>query len=90
MYEDRDFNPADAGDLARWRAQLAFEADAMLIDPGRALMDRYVAANPGPLYTQAITVLLDRALRIRFVGGTYDEDHANTLEVVQMLVSEAN
>lgn len=75
-------------DLAIWQMELDFFGDEMLLDYDRVVMDSYMDANPGPKYTQAVTVIIDRDLRIRYVGGTYETEHEVNLEMVLEILAE--
>ena len=60
MHENLENQVPTADNFDRWQSELNFEADARLLDPARSIIDQYIDANPGPLYTQAVTVILDR------------------------------
>ena len=80
MHANMQKQTPTATDLGTWQTELDFYGDEMLLDYGRVVMDSYMDANPGPKYTQAVTVIIDRDLRIRYVGGTYETDHEANLE----------
>jgi hypothetical protein len=88
MHENKDKQPPVPANLDRWQAELDFSADAMLLDYGRVVIDAYMDANPGPRYTQAITVFIDKHMRIRYVGGTYEVDLDANLQLLQELLAE--
>jgi hypothetical protein len=88
MNEDVDGDEPDGDDLSRWRQHHGFEADALLLDPDWLVMDSYAEANAGQTYTQAITVIIDKQMRIRHVGGTYASDHDANLAMLLQLAQE--
>ena len=88
MHANLESQPPTPSNLDRWQSELNFTADAMLLDPGRSVIDEYINANPGPLYTQAVTVILDRDMVIRKVGSTYDTDHSVNLALLQEILAE--
>lgn len=88
MHADTDNGPADPEDLELWQTYHGFEADALLMDNGRNVIDGYIDANPGPTYTEAVTVIIDKEMRIRHVGGTYDKDDQSNLELLIELANE--
>jgi hypothetical protein len=85
-HADIDGNSVEPAEIEAWQLEHGFEADALLIDQGQALMNTYTAANPGPNYTQAVTVIIDRDMVIHKVGGTYDTDHEANLQLLLDLV----
>ncbi len=87
-HEDATGNEPDGAELRGWQEQLGFEADALLLDRDRRILDAYIDANPGPRYTEAVTVILDRRGVIRRVGSTYDTDHDGNLELLLELLAE--
>ncbi len=88
MHADKQKGPPSSFALDRWQQELDFYGDAMLLDFGREVMDAYMDANPGPKYTQAVTVIIDRDLTIRRVGGTYDTKHKVNLDLLLELLAE--
>lgn len=78
MTENCSDQPAVAGDLANWQAELDFEA-VLMTDPGRDIWTAFAEANDcelgggvgGPGCSNAVTVLIDREMRIRHFGTTY-------------------
>ncbi len=90
MHENKWFDTPRPRDMAEWADALSFEADAFLLDPGRDIIDAYVGANPDRRFTEAVTVVIDRNLRIRFVGGTYDTGHERNLTLIEALLDEAS
>ncbi len=88
MHADKQKNPPSSFALDRWQEELDFFGDEMLLDYGRKVMDAYMDANPGPKYTQAVTVILDRNLKIRRVGSTYDTNHQVNLDKILELLAE--
>jgi len=91
MHENAERQVPTPANLERWQDELNFAGDIMLLDYEREVIDGYIDANPGPRYTQAVTVFIDRHMRIRKVGATYensDEDHAANLALLQQLLLE--
>ena len=88
MHEDYNGGPPDKADFEAWVNEHGFRADALLIDADRAVIDAFMLANPGPKYTEAVTVVLDQQMRIRRVGGTYDTEHDKNLELLLQLAAE--
>jgi hypothetical protein len=98
MTEDGNKKYPEPNDAIAWKNELGFASDALLLDPDvtpegmkipAAVMSQYVAANPGPKYTEAITVILDKEMRIRKVGGTYeDTTNDSNLELLLQLANE--
>ena len=87
-HADVDGGTVEADEIEKWPLQHGFDYDALLIDNGRTVMDRYVEANPGQTYSQVVTVIIDKNMRIRRVGGTYDEADDGDLELIQQLLAE--
>ena len=78
---------AAAGD--RWQAELGFTADVIVMDYGRRITDLYQDANASAgRMTQAVRVFIDKTMKIRFVGSTYDVDPAGDLATLQELLAE--
>ena len=53
-----------------------------------AVIDAYIEANPKTVYTEAVTVIIDKRMRIRRVGGTYDRQHGRNVDLLLDLVAE--
>ena len=87
-HADIDGQSVEPNELLAWQGEHGFEADHLLIDQNRSLMDTYMQANPGPNYTQAVTVIIDKNMQIRKVGGTYDTDHNANLQLLIDLANE--
>ena len=64
MHANMQKQTPTATDLGTWQTELDFYGDEMLLDYGRVVMDSYMDANPGPKYTQAVTVIIDRDLTV--------------------------
>lgn len=86
MWQNKEGGEPVSSNLDRWEDELDFTASGMVLDYGQGVMDLYADANPGPSYTNAVTVIIDRQGVIHAVKGTYDEDHAATLSLLQELV----
>lgn len=79
MTENCDGQPATGDELADWQAELDFEA-VLMTDPAREVYDGYADANNceagggvgGPGCSNAVTVLIDRQMRVRYFGSTYE------------------
>ena len=78
----------EAEEIELWPLQHGFFYDHLLIDDGRKVMDAYFDANPGPKYTQAVTVIIDKNMVIRKVGSTYDTEHDENLTLLLELIDE--
>lgn len=87
-HADVNGESVEPAELLAWQQEHGFEADALLTDDGRVLMDTYMDANPGPEYTQAVTVIIDQEMNIHKVGGTYDTDHQENLALLLELVAQ--
>ena len=87
IQEDARGDEPDGDDLLRWQEEHGFRADALVLDGDRRLMDAYIRDNPGPTYSQAITVIFDTEMRIRRVGGTYDTNHDQNLALLLELAA---
>ena len=77
MTENCASSPAAPSELADWQAELDFEA-ILMTDPAREVWDAYAEANDcgptpvgGPGCSNAVTVLIDKQMRIRQFGETY-------------------
>ena len=88
MHENLERQDPVPENLDRWKSEIGFNAHAAVLDYGRAVIDAYIEANPGPRYTEAVTVIIDKNMRIRRVGGTYDLDHEVNLALMQELLAE--
>ena len=88
MHADQDKGPPTALALDRWQEELDFYGTAMMLDFDREVLDDYIDANPGPKYTQAITLIIDKHMRIRRVGSTYENDHQLNLDTIYALMAE--
>ncbi len=78
MTENCASSPATAGELAPWQAELDFDA-VLMTDPLRDVYNAYADANNceptspgGPGCSNAVTVLIDKEMRIRHFGATYE------------------
>lgn len=87
-HADVNRDTVEANEIELWPQQHGFSYDALLLDNGRNIIDRYVDANPGQTYTEAVTVIIDKEMRIRHVGGTYDEADNSNLELIEELLAE--
>ena len=87
-HADVNRDSVEAEEIEAWPVQHGFDYDALLLDNGRIIMDRYIDANPGQTYTQAVTVIIDKNMRIRHVGGTYDEANDENLDLILELLAE--
>ena len=87
-HADFDKGTVEPEDIELWPLQHGFSYDHLLIDEGREVMDAYFDANPGPKYTQAVTVIIDKNMVIRKVGSTYDTDHDANLDLLLELIEE--
>jgi len=87
-HADVDGNSVEPEEMLAWALEHGFSADHLLIDENREVMDAYFEANPGPKYTQAVTVIIDKNMVIRKVGSTYDTEHEANLELLLELVDE--
>lgn len=88
LWQNKDGNEPVGSDLERWQAELNFTADVGVLDYAQQVFQHYANANPGPSYTNAVTVIIDRRGVIRDVKGTYDTDEAGTLALLQQLAAE--
>lgn len=78
MTENCDGQPATGSELADWQAELGFEG-VLVTDPAREVFDAYAEANAceagggpgGDGCSNAITVLIDKQMRVRYFGSTY-------------------
>jgi len=80
--------PPTVAALEQWVQELDFTATHLLLDPDWSVLNRYWDANPGGTYSQAVTVIIDKKMKIRRVGDTYDTNHQVNLELLQQLVNE--
>ena len=87
-HADVNRDTVEGSEIEAWPVQHGFSYDALLLDNGRNIIDRYVDANPGPNYTEAVTVIIDKQMRIRHVGGTYEEANDDNLELILELLAE--
>ncbi len=85
MWQNIDGGEPVASDLGRWEDDLDFTTTEMVLDYGQGVMNLYADANPGPTYTNAVTVVIDQQGVIRTVKGTYDTDDEGTLALLQEL-----
>ncbi|TPV94023.1 MAG: hypothetical protein B7733_17445 [Myxococcales bacterium FL481] len=74
--------------LDRWVDELDFEATHLLLDPDWEVIERYWDANPGGTYSQAVTAIVDRGMKIRRIGDTYDTNHELNLSILEEILSE--
>ena len=88
MHANSQKETPSSTDLLHWQDELDFYGDEMLLDYNRVVMDTYMDANPGPKYTQAVTVIIARDMTIRYVGGTYETDHSANLDLVLDILAE--
>lgn len=77
MNENCSRNPPSASDLDRWPSELGFQA-VLMADPLRTVYSDYATANGcansppgGPGCSNAVTVIIDKHMRIRYFGRTY-------------------
>ena len=87
-HADVNRNSVEGSEILMWPEQHGFYADALVLDNGRNIIDMYIDANPGPTYTEAVTVVFDKEMRIRKVGGTYEAADDSNLELMLQLVDE--
>lgn len=71
--------------LDRWQDEVGFTGTAMMLDYGKVVFDLYAQANPGPTYSNAVTVIIDKEGVIADVKGTYETDEAGTLALLTEL-----
>ncbi len=77
MNENCAKNPPTNGDLDKWKSELGFEG-IQLTDPLRSVYTDYAQANGcahsapgGPGCSNAVTVVIDKKMKIRHFGATY-------------------
>ncbi|MCA9664138.1 MAG: hypothetical protein KC503_01075 [Myxococcales bacterium] len=77
MTENCQRQPASASELAPWASELAFDA-VLVTDPVRQVYNAYASANNcqpsapgGPGCSNAVTVIIDKTMRVRYFGRTY-------------------
>jgi hypothetical protein len=77
MTENCSRQPASASELAPWATELKFTA-VLLTDPAREVYNAYAQANNcqhsspgGPGCSNAVTVIIDKTMRVRYFGTTY-------------------
>lgn len=77
MNENCTKNPPTANDLNKWQSELGFQG-IMLTDPLRSVYTDYANANGcapsspgGPGCSNAVTVVIDKKMKIRHFGRTY-------------------
>lgn len=77
MTENCSGQPATGRELADWQSELEFEG-VLITDPARDVYNAYADANDceptmpgGPGCSNAVTVLIDRDMRVRYFGSTY-------------------
>ena len=87
-HADVNRGSVEGNEILQWPEQHGFYADALVLDNGRNIIDMYIDANPGPTYTEAVTVVIDKQMRIRKVGGTYEEADESNLELMLQLLNE--
>ena len=85
MWQNLDGGEPLPSNLQRWSDELGFFADGLVLDYGQGVMNEYADANPGPSYTNAVTVVIDKQGVIRAVKGTYDSTEDETLELLRQL-----
>ncbi len=85
MTESNDMVEPTADDLNTWETELGLDC-TMLGDPGWAVMEAYIEANPDVTINNAVTVILDRSMTIRHVRGEADPNVS--LEELQALLAE--
>ncbi|MEM6991381.1 MAG: hypothetical protein AAF721_12810 [Myxococcota bacterium] len=88
MWQNLEGGEPVGSNLQRWQDEVGFTGTAMLLDYGMSLMNEYADANPGPQYTNSLTVMIDKTGVIRDVNGTYEEEEAATLALLQQLAAE--
>ena len=79
MTENCGGAPASASELEPWQAELNFES-VLLTDPAREIYNAYAEANDcqmgggpgGPGCSNAVTVLIDKNMVVRYFGRTYE------------------
>ena len=87
-HADYNGGSIEANEILAWPNEHGFTYDSLLLDNGQVIMNQYTSANPGPNYTQAVTVIIGKDMRIRKVGGTYDTNHNENLQLLLQLVNE--
>lgn len=78
MTENCDKQPATASELSDWQSELQFDA-VLMTDPARTVYQQYADANGceagggvgGPGCSNAVSVIIDKEMRIRHFGTTY-------------------
>ena len=77
MTENCKSQPARSTELAPWAAELKFTG-VLMTDPVRKVYNSYANANNctksgpgGPGCSNAVTVLIDKKMRVRYFGATY-------------------
>ena len=78
MTENCTRQPATASELPDWQSELDFEA-VLMTDPARMVYGAYADANDcpdgggvgGPGCTNAVSVIIDKQMRVREFGTTY-------------------
>lgn len=78
MTENCNSQPATASELPDWQSELNFEG-VLMTDPARAVYNQYALANNcmmgggvgGPGCSNAVSVLIDKQMRVRHFGTTY-------------------
>ena len=78
----------EAEEILQWQQVRGFEADLLVLDNGRVVMDQYIDANPGQNFTQSVSVIFDQEMRIRDLDGTYVEDDDSDLQLLIDLASQ--
>ncbi|MEE9383692.1 MAG: hypothetical protein V3V08_09790 [Nannocystaceae bacterium] len=74
--------------LNQWTQELNFTATHLLLDPKWEVINRYFQANPWGTWSQAVTAIYDRGMKIRRIGDTYDNKHDTNLTLLKELLAE--
>ncbi|MEE9385756.1 MAG: hypothetical protein V3V08_20290 [Nannocystaceae bacterium] len=81
--------PPSVEALNAWVDELNFSATHLLLDdPSDSVLKLFIAANPTGEWSLAVTAIMDRGMKIRRVGDTYDSNHAANLGLLQELLDE--
>ena len=78
-------------DLEELRAYLDVDVDAWLLDiEGRknGIISKYCAEESTGDCSASVTVILDQAMRVQYLGATHDKSGVNALDVLLELTAE--